>query len=322
MAKPKLTSNPHQLPTTLHRIAGLGGMVTYSILLLQLVRVFIAEDFTIPSASMENTLLPGDKVICDKSLRPVAQNDLVLFHYPPELDRPIAAKTFYIKRCVALPGDWLEIKNGQVLINGQAQPEPRVAKSSYLVRANTELAPHLFAQCQIEAPRKVKGGYLVYAQAAQVQQLSGLKGVLSVVPNRQSKGKRNDLIFPHAENFQWNRDHFGRLQLPRAGMVIQINATNLALYGSLIANYEGWRRVIVRANRLWINGQEKTNYTFQQDYYFVLGDNRHNSHDSRFWGPLPADHLVGRPMTIMYSIATDRNGWPKFRPDRWFRQVE
>ncbi len=296
--------------------------VAYLTLALQFVRAFVAEDFTIPSASMENTLLPGDKIICHKLPHAVGHNDLVLFHYPPELDRPISAKTFYLKRCVALPGDWLEIRAGQVLVNQAPLPAAASAKASYLVETAGPLpAPWLARHGQKDA-RPVPGGYLLQVPAHQAHALAHAAGVRAVAPNHQPKGKRNDLVYPHSEHFQWNRDHFGAFRLPHAGMTVPVNEVNLALYGPLIAHYEGWTRVIVRGGRLWLNGQEQVRYTFRQGYYFVLGDNRHNSHDSRFWGPLPADHLVGTPFMVAYSLQASPEGWPSFRPDRWFRWVE
>jgi signal peptidase I len=290
--------------------------LAYGLLVVQLLRAFVADDFAIPSSSMENTLRPGDRVLCHKWLGHVGHNDLLLFHYPAERNRPIPQKTFYIKRAVGLPGDTLAIARGQVLINRRPLAQPASVKHSYWVQTQADISPRVFARFNMQASQRLGNGYLAYAHAHDALDLAHLQAVKNVQPNTWPPGQRSAGVFPQAAQFAWNRDNFGPLWVPRRGAVLPITSETLALYGPVIAQHEGHRQVRIDHGRLYIDGQRQTTYTFEQDYYFVLGDNRHNSHDSRFWGFLPADHLVGTPFWVAYSFAAEPETGVRFRWER------
>ena len=125
-------------------------------------------------------------------------------------------------------------------------------------------------------------------------------------------------IFPNDDAYAWNEDNFGPLWIPAAGRTVELTLENLPLYRRIIKNYEG-NDLAVRDGVIYINGEPADHYTFAMDYYFMMGDNRHKSADSRFWGFVPEDHIVGKPLVIGYSTDKDRSGWGKIRWDRIFR---
>ena len=137
-----------------------------------------------------------------------------------------------------------------------------------------------------------------------VEELQKFSFVKSVEPMIDSAGRYAPEIFPHSPKYAWNNDNFGPLYIPKAGVTINIDTTNIVLYNRIIKNYEG-NDLEIKGDKILINGQESKTYTFKLDYYFMMGDNRHNSADSRAWGFVPADHVVGKPVFIWMSIKED-----------------
>ena len=127
-------------------------------------------------------------------------------------------------------------------------------------------------------------------------------------------------IFPFSPDYKWTRDNFGPLWIPRKGSTVQLTKENLPLYERIIAVYEG-NDLKVTGDKIFINGEEAQSYTFQQDYYFMMGDNRHNSLDSRYWGFVPEDHIVGKPALIWLSIDGNKKFPNNIRWRRFFKFV-
>jgi signal peptidase I len=324
-------------------ISKLACTITYIIIVLYLFRTLIADTFSIPGASMEGTLTKGDQVICsnihygkrilfplhiplfyqDKSgiyhkifpayfrgwgTSEIKRNDMLVFNFPADLDRFIEQKQHYIKRCVGLPRDTFEIKDRKLYINdallaeGHYQPQ-----FSFLVKTQAEIDEKVFQQFGIHEFYKKEYGYLIYATEENAKRLASVRSITLIVPNTHPKGMKGTFILPPAAQFNWNRDNFGKLIIPYEGMTIKATPDNLALYKHLLLNYEGQKNIKIENDRLFINGKEFFQYTFTQNYYFTLGDNRHNSYDSRFWGLLPEDHIVGKPVLIAYSYNPNKD---------------
>jgi signal peptidase I len=150
------------------------------------------------------------------------------------------------------------------------------------------------------------------------EKIRSLPGIVSVEPySRYIRGQYERDIFPHDERYPWNLEHFGPLTIPKKGETVEINMETLPLYRRIIEAYES-NELVVKNGQVYINGELANSYTFQMDYYFMMGDNRHNSADSRYWGFVPEDHVIGKPRLIWLSVDKEYGG---IRWNRMFRIV-
>ena len=158
-----------------------------------------------------------------------------------------------------------------------------------------------------------------------LEELKGYSSVVSIEPNIDNYPPDYPdswkTIFPFSENFEWTRDNFGPLWIPQKGVTVKLNLENLPLYERIITSYEGNELSVEDDGTIRINGETVTEYTFRQDYYFMMGDNRHNSLDSRYWGFVPEDHIVGKPALIWLSIDGNRKFPGNIRWRRFFKIV-
>ncbi len=166
--------------------------------------------------------------------------------------------------------------------------------------------------------------YSVHASPAVAEQLKELNFVESVIEAKYERGVESDRVFPNAEGYDWSLDNFGPLQVPKKGESISITPETLGLYGDLIRLYEGHKEAAIKEGVLTIDGSEVKEYTFQQNYYFMMGDNRHNSQDSRIWGFVPEDHILGKGVLVWFSISDDpeKNLFQRIRWERIFKVIE
>ena len=252
----------------------------------------------------------------------VKKGDKIVFNCITELDKPVDLRTYYIKRCIGLPGDEVRIDNLQVYINEEAQPVYPGLQHRYYLKTQEKLNGRFFSRYAIREYTPVQEGYLVHTTAqtaAQLRKLSQIQETRRIV---MPAGSLNPAVYPNSFLFAWNEDNWGPITVPAQGMVIPINEENLEKYQKFITLYEGNQQVAVHENQLWINGKAVKEYTFRQNYYFVLGDNRPNSVDSRFWGFVPEDHLVGKAVFVLFSIDPQKSSWKKIRWNRLFRLVD
>ncbi len=271
------------------------------------------------------------------SLGKVERNDVVVFNYPVD-DRynrrpdggfhPLDLKTHYIKRCVALPGDVLEVKGGQVWVNGIQEANPELMQMQYFVETDQVIRERVFSNYKIWEQYQAalpdgKTGYVVMTSEETSNKLAALDFVKSVTLLLDEEERIEPSIFPDARYFPWNRDFFGPLEIPYRGMEIELTEENVAKYSSTIENYEDIENVSVNENmELLVDGQKLTTYTFRKDYYFMMGDNRHNSEDSRYWGFVPEDFIVGEASFIWMSLDDKENLFNKIRWSRLFQGIE
>jgi len=249
----------------------------------------------------------------------VQRGDNVVFNYPMELDRPIDLRTYYIKRCVGLPGDVLRIDDAQVYVNDVIQPQYPGLQYSYYLQTTATLQDPFFRRYAIREYFPVQAGYIVYTTpdtATQLEKIASIQAVHRIV---MPQGMADPQVYPSSAAFPWNADYFGPITIPAKGTTIPVNAKNLAHYERVITYHEGHQDVQIDHDQLWIDGREVETYTFQQDYYFMMGDNRHNSKDTRFWSFVPQDHLVGKAVFVLFSLDPDKRFLNKIR---WKRMIQ
>lgn len=239
--------------------------------------------------------------------------------------RPVDKRENYVKRCVALHGDTLQLIDGRVYINGKMNdPYPNRQKAYILQTDGSRLNERVLRKLDLSPvdyndSRQIVAGdrYLFHMRDADANKAKAMNLFTSVDPFIEVAGQRNPEIFPHSADYPWNKDQFGPMVIPAAGMSVKIDMKNIALYERVIKNYEG-NTLSKKDGKIFINGEEADEYTFQMDYFWMMGDNRDNSQDSRFWGFVPEDHVVGTPVVIWMSRD---NGWGGIRWSRIFNIV-
>jgi signal peptidase I len=360
--------------------------ILFAIVAATIVHTYFIQPFTIPSSSLEKSLLVGDFLFVSKfhygarvpmttvgapmvhdtipllkkksylfddnfserktswinklqlpylrfpGFEKIEHNDIVVFNQPADtlLDmndfnpdrnyyKPIDKKTNLVKRCVGIAGDSLEVRNGFVYINGKQNvlPDRAHLQFSYYVQPKTSQ----FNPAYLKERYDITDGFGIinnqntyYFSAISDEARDKFKdnpNVLSIKPNIQVSGVREPKNFPQDPNYNWNVDFFGPIYIPEAGKTIDINLNMLPLYKRVITEYED-NTLHVKGNQILINGEVATTYTFKQNYYWMMGDNRHNSIDSRYWGFVPFDHVVGKPVFIWMSWDGKSPRWDRF----------
>ncbi len=354
----------------------------YAIVVATLVHTYVMQPFTIPTSSLEKSLLIGDflfvskfhygartpktavalpmvhdslLVVKEKSylswpqlpsfrlpgVQSIQRNDIVVFNWPVDtvyqffdrsgrhIDKPVDKRSNYVKRCVGLPGDSFSIKNGEILINNKKLVLPERARPQWSYDVITDGssfdAEYILRELQL-TDRIIPTGENQFIFSAvtdeaynKLKQNPAIKSITKrIAPAPQSVDKS---IFPH--NQKWSQDNLGPIYIPEANKTVALNKETLPFYKRLITVYEG-NKLEEKGGKIYINDKEATNYTFKQDYYWMMGDNRHNSEDSRYWGFVPFDHVVGKPVFIWWSIDPNvpwSKAIDKIRWDRLFCTV-
>ncbi|MFD1818288.1 signal peptidase I [Pseudarcicella hirudinis] len=375
--------------------------VTFAVVAATLIRFFFFEAYTIPTPSMESSLMVGDFLFVSKlhygvrtpktplqvplthqkiwgtdipsylnwidlpiyrlpGFSKPKSGDAVVFNAPnftEDGNPPLDLRTYYIKRCIGTPGDVVEVRDMQVYLNGKPMKNPVRMQNEYSIISTQPLEEDFFKEFNISpenagdytssketldsATSRKLYHYSIRTSAETAQEIKKNKVIVSLgALTKREKGKPNyvqtqdgsyvgELSQFIPDSFGWNADWFGPLTVPKEGMTIQLTPQNIAMYGMAIRDYEGYRRkdgtssVTIDGNKVSIDGKPITSYTFKQDYYFMMGDNRHNSLDCRFWGFVPFDHVVGKAVFVWMSLDPMKglfNG--KIRWDRIFRTID
>ena len=371
--------------------------IIFAVIAATFIRMFFIEAYTIPTSSMEKSMLVGDFLFVSKTaygpklpntplsfpfvhhtmplsktkksyvewiqnpykriagFGDVKNNDVVVFNFPngdtvamnmPTQDyyqlvrsygrervwsdkrafgeiisRPVDKRENYIKRCVGISGDELEYKDGQLYVNGKQQESFPGVQYDYIINTNgTPINKRTLEKIGIaKADQQVFSGsqYLYPLTEEYAKELEKLNNVTSIKKVNMPAGNWDKNIFPHSEYFQWNVDNFGPLTIPKKGETVNLTVENLPMYERIIDLYEE-HDLELKDSTIYIDGVATDNYTFAMNYYWMMGDNRHNSADSRYWGFVPEDHIVGKAIFIWLSLDKEQSFPANIRWKRLF----
>ncbi|GAA4101517.1 signal peptidase I [Mucilaginibacter panaciglaebae] len=257
----------------------------------------------------------------------IRNQDIVVFNKPdeagPGYNIPVDERTTLIKRCQAIPGDVLTIINGQVYINGKAARNAPKQQTSYTVQiTGLPINPDIMREQNISIRQQLgPDSYEMIMPSSAADIIKGYSNVKSITPVIAPAGSYDPEIFPHNEKFKWNVDNYGPIRLPKKGWTTPLNDSTLTLYRRAIEVYEN-NKVAINGNDILINGKKAGSYTFKMDYYWMMGDNRHDSLDSRFWGYVPEDHVIGKAMLTFFSTDSTQSFFNRIRWNRVLRPIE
>lgn len=325
--------------------------ILIALLVVFFIKALLFESFTIPTTSMEQTMVSGDYILVSKinygprfsfsqlfssffyphkaplmrlsSFSSVDRNDVIVFNYPIEDDLETVERTPFVKRCVAIPGDTLQIKNSIVWINGLAAEESNNVEFNYYIETNDPFITDTLTELGI-----TEGGPVMdmsHYNLTMTRKTAAIIGKKNNVDKIQimceDSGLYSSDLFPSSMYYTWNMDNYGPLVIPQKGSTVKLTKNSIPIYYRIISVYEDNKLVINNDSIFFINDQPAKTYTFKKNYYFVLGDNRHNSTDSRFWGFVPEDHIIGKAVMVWFSIDKHKSFFSKFRSDRWFKVI-
>ena len=237
------------------------------------------------------------------------------------ISRPTDRRENYVKRCVGLPGMTLQIKNRIVYLNGKPNKEPENVQYTYNVQLNQPISDDLMKELGIsmeDLGSLNSNGYMPLTKRA-AKALAANKTLVKSI--KLAPEMKNDILYPLDAVTGWTRDNYGPIWIPKKGATVKLDMNNIAIYERPIRAYEH-NKLEVKGGKIYINGKQTDRYTFKMDYYWMMGDNRHNSADSRYWGFVPEDHIVGKPIFIWWSSDPDRKGFEGVRWSRLFRWVD
>lgn len=289
---------------------------------------------------------PDTEVSIDAYLakgREIVKNDQAA--YGKIMYRPVDRRENYVKRCVGIAGDTLQVIDNQIFVNGMAQEQFSGIQFNYFIQTDgTRLTNETLDKLGISMEDRVlldnyrdanlinylkldinSPIYYFPLTKEMYSKLKNTKGVARIIiePTIISELTPGD-VFPlgHSEKLKWNRDNYGPIYIPKKGATITLDSTNFPVYERVISVYEH-NKTEVKEGKYYINGKETNQYTFKMDYYWMMGDNRHKSADSRYWGFVPEDHVVGRPLFVFLSLNKDKGIFSgKIRWNRFFKNGE
>jgi signal peptidase I len=360
----------------------------FALIAVTFINIFFFQNFNIPTASMEKSLLIGDNLFVSKvhygprvpqtplsfplvqhtlpltkdrksfltwiqndyrrlkGFQEIKNDDVVVFNYPEGdtvstvwqsnlsyyslvrdvgrervwsdkanfgkiVYRPVDKRENFIKRCIGIPGDSVQVINNQVFVNGKPQKKIEGLQFSYSVQTNgttineIKLEDMGIARADVQYSPATSTYTNLPLTEEMVKELEALPNVVSVDRNHYLANSLEKGTFPFSDYFKWNRDNYGPIWIPKKGETVDINMQNLPLFERVIDVYEE-NDLEVKDGKIYINGEEADSYTFKMNYYWMMGDNRHNSADSRYWGYVPEDHIVGKPLFVYISFDKER----------------
>jgi signal peptidase I len=264
----------------------------------------------------------------------VKHNNVIVFNYPAELSVPIDFRTRYIKRCVGLPGDTIQVINRDLFVNGKLAPKPLNMQHGYFIVSKETITPKQWTSIDATEYEVMDNGTSYYAFLSdwQLEKLKLWTTVETIDPmiikpyglgvDSIDAIENPNSVFPYNKLFNWSTDYFGKLWIPSEGATIELTKQNLILYGNTIANYDFPHHAQYILGQLFIDNKPVSTYTFKQNYYWAMGDNRHNSSDSRFFGFVPENHIIGNAKFIWFSTNRSDKNSRDYRFERTFLGIE
>lgn len=340
--------------------------LVFAVVAATFIRWIFLEAYTIPTPSMEKSLLVGDFLFVSKfhygartaktplqvplthqkiwgteipsyldwiqlpqfrlpGFIHIKNNDVVVFNYPADYQYPVDLKTNYIKRCIGIAGDTLEVRKHIAYINGKPAEMPAKMQHSYRFRPTEYLNERFFEKLNITDDiyqyHKDPSFIIINGTEETAAKLKEMPFIKDLVLNEDPPGEADTQVYPHSSTLNWNKDNYGPLYIPKEGFVMDMNPDNVLKYAFMIEKYEEAGKVESRDGKLIIDGKAVDKYTWKQNYYFMMGDNRHNSLDSRFWGFVPEDHVVGKAFLVWMSIDPKGSFSTKIRWNRLFNLI-
>ncbi|MFV9484992.1 signal peptidase I [Christiangramia sp. ASW11-125] len=361
--------------------------ILFAVIAATIVHTYFMQPFTIPTSSLEKTLLVGDFLLVSKfhygaripktavafpmvhdtipvvntksylndpqipylrfpGFEDIERNDIVVFNWPVDTvnafqqygdgkyyEKPIDKKSNYVKRAVGVPGDSLSVKNGLVYINGEQLQLPERAKPQFTYTGVTKGQP--FNPQTLYKVYDITDGFgynpatneftFVAITEETFERLKNHPNVASIKRAADTLSKSSRL-FPN-DRARWNNDNFGPIYIPKKGVTVDITPESMPFYKEIIETYEGSEyglnhKLSLNGTQVLLNGSPISEYTFHQNYYWMMGDNRNNSEDSRTWGYVPENHVVGKPVFIWLSWDSNASGFDKIRWERVFTTVK
>ena len=274
----------------------------------------VAGEFEARDKMFGNPILSFEQYMTMSRRHVLAHNEITV--------RPVDKRDNYIKRCIAIPGDTLLIEKTKIFINGNPQQDlPRIQFRYHVQTDGQRINSRILEKLDIykDDVFDMGGGWFeIPLIDSNVEELEKLGNVLSVEKRMAPQGFYDSEVFPHNERYPWNADNIGPLWIPKKDATIKIDTSNIFFYERIITAYEG-NELSIKNGEIYINGSKTDSYTFKMDYYWMMGDNRHDSLDSRFWGFVPEDHIVGAPRFVWLALNKEKPFPVNIRLKRMFR---
>jgi signal peptidase I len=400
--KKEIYTHPKDLPVIKKSaVREWADAIIFAVIAASIIRTFFIEAYTIPTSSMEKSLLVGDFLFVSKisygpkipntplsfpfahhtlpltqntksylewiklpyyrfpGFTKIKNNDVVVFNYPDGdtvstvwqsnasyyalvreygrervwndkanfgdiIARPVDKRENFIKRCIGIPGDSVQIIDRQVYVNGKKAENPVDRQFNYEIITNgTPVYKKQLRSLGVseeDIHNWNQYGFIPLTEE-NVNKLKTLPNVVEIKPIISPKGLWDQRLFPFDSNYKFSLDNYGPIYIPKAGVTVDISPSNISLYRRIIETYEGNKFEMV-GNKIFINGKEANKYTFKMNYYWMQGDNRHNSADSRYWGFVPEDHIVGKASFVWLSLDKDESFPKKIRWKKLFRIIK